>query len=87
MESNQVISSAIDNIWRFVRGDMLTSDFENWVYSNPTLESLFGEILYLEIISVNFTSKDTVFRLKKTLKEFTVSSTNPSCMCLQLSNI
>jgi len=87
MESNQANNSAIENIWKFIRGDMLASDFENWVYSNSTLESLFGKTLYLEIVSANFSSKDTVFQLKKTLKEFAISSTNPSCMCLQLSNI
>jgi hypothetical protein len=87
MKSNQSNNSAFENIWKFIRGDMLASDFENWVYSNPTLENIFGKTLHLEIISTNFSSKDIVFQLKKTLKEFAISSTDPSCMCLQLSNI
>lgn len=87
MESNDASNSAIENIWKFIRGDMLASDFEIWVYSNPTLENLFGKTLHLEIISSNFSSKDTIFQLKKVLKEFMISSTNPSCKCPQLSNI
>lgn len=87
MESNQTNNSAIENIWKFIRGDMLASDFEKWVYADPTLENLFGKLLHLEIISANFSSKDMVFQLKTTLKEFATSLTNPSCMCLQLSNI
>lgn len=87
MENNQSANSIIENIWKFIRGDMSTSDFESWVYSNSTLENLFGKTLHLEIISANFSSKEVVFQLKEVLKKFLISSTNSSCTCIQISNI
>lgn len=87
MESDQSAKTAIENIWKFIRGDMPASEFEGWVYSNPTLESLFGKMLHLEIISANFSSKEVVPQLKETLKKFVISSTRSSCTCSQLSNI
>ena len=87
MESNLFSKSVIEYIWKFIRGDILVSEFENWIYSNPTLEDIFGKPRYLEIISINYSSEDKVFHLKEKPKAFLISSINPSCICLQLRNI
>lgn len=87
MEIELFAKLAIENIWKFIRGDMSTLDFERWIYSNPDLENLFGEELHFEIISANFTSKEVVYQLKEKLKKFIISSTSSSCTCNQLSDI
>jgi len=87
MEQNQSSGSNIENIWKFIRGDMLVSDFEEWVYTHPNLENLFGGKLYLEVVSTNFSSKDVVFQLKETLRKFAISMSSISCMCSQLSDV
>jgi hypothetical protein len=86
MDSNQSSDSSLNCIWKFVRGDMLTSDFEQWAYSDPTVETLLGKELYFELISTDFSSKDAVFCIKQSLKSFAISVSNCTCMCIQLSD-
>lgn len=87
MKNNQTNNRTIDQFWQFVRGDITSSEFEQWIYSDPTAENVLGKDLYLDVVSTNFLSKDSVFDIKKTLKRFLISVTNPSCMCSQLSNL
>ena len=43
--------------WRFVPWDVPAAQFEQWVYSEPDLESHLGCELYLQTISTNFADK------------------------------
>ena len=65
-ENNKYIDSRIENIWRFIRGDMKVQDFEQWVYSENTLEKMLGKTLYLETISVNYFDKDALRQDQRT---------------------
>ena len=56
MENKQSSNLIIDKIIEFVRGDMLTSDFEQWVYSNSVVEKALGKDLFLEVVSTDFSS-------------------------------
>jgi hypothetical protein len=87
MKNNQANDPPISKIWQFVRGDMLTSNFEQWVYSDPAAEKFLGKDLFLEVVSINFSSNDAIFTIKETLKKFAISVSNLSCMCPQLSNL
>lgn len=87
MEINLPNDSTSDRIWKFIRGDMCTSDFEQWVYFDPTVEKTLGKDLFFEIISTNFSSRDAVFCIKEKLKRFAISVSSLSCMCIQLSDI
>lgn len=87
MKLKQPSKQEIEYIWKFIRGDLSTSDFERWVYATPTLEDIFGEAFYFEIISTKFSSKDDVFQLKEKIKEFILSTTSSACPCIQLSDI
>jgi hypothetical protein len=48
----------LQQLWRFVRDDVPAAQFEQWVYSEPDLESHLGCELYLLTISTNFADKD-----------------------------
>ena len=77
-----------DIIWRFVRGDMPVPEFEEWLYSDKALESLFGPEAYLEIISVDFGKKGAVFEVKELLKTILIQKFPvPHCRCVSLSNM
>jgi hypothetical protein len=87
MDNKQASDPTIASIWRFVRGDMPTSDFEQWIYSDPAAETVLGKDLYFEVVSTDFSSKDAVFCIKRTLKRFAIATSSSSCMCIQLSDI
>ena len=77
----------LENIWKFIRSDSAVDEFEEWVYSDITLENAFGKSLYLNIISTDYTSKEAVFKIKQLLKEFVSSSFIQKCHCFELSDI
>jgi hypothetical protein len=80
------IDSRIKNIWRFVRGDLALKDFENWLYSDHSLEEMMGKSFYLEIISVNYTDKDDLFKAKKRQTEYARQVTRLRCKCVELAD-
>ena len=86
-ENNKYIDSRIESIWRFIRGDMKVQEFEQWVYSENTLEKMLGKTLYLETISVNYSDKDALRKIKKLLSEYARQTSPLQCKCIQLSDI
>lgn len=70
-----------DNCWLFIRGDMEVSEFENWVYGTPELESSFTEEFYMNLISLNYTLADAVFVLKRELKNELNALVSRECEC------
>ena len=55
-------------LWRFVRGDADTHEFEQWLYHHGGLENALGEALYLDLVSCHFSDKAEVARLRKALQ-------------------
>lgn len=68
--------------WQFIRGDLPSKDFEQFVYDNPDLENIVGSDLYLELISTNFKATREVFDLKNKLERFMRENFPLSCECL-----
>jgi hypothetical protein len=73
-------------IWEFIRGDLRTSEFEQWLYSNEKLEDLFGERLYLDLISINYNDKDDLYNSKVKLTKFVKNKFPQKCCCNELAN-
>lgn len=74
-------------IWKFLRGDMLPAEFESWVYSSPELEDSFGEKLYLDLISTNFSEDRAVLAIKEQLRSVALSQRESGCLCVTLPNL
>ena len=87
MDDNLQRDAVIENIWKFVRGDVLILDFEKWIYSDPSVESVLGKDLYFDAISTNYSSIEEVLHIKKNLMQFASSHSRLSCCCMQLSDI
>jgi hypothetical protein len=86
-ENNKHTDSRVENIWRFIRGDMRVQDFEQWVYSENSLEKMLGKNLYFEIISVNYSDKDALYEIKQHLSEYAQQESPFRCKCIQLSDV
>jgi hypothetical protein len=86
IEKDRHIDPRIEKIWQFVRGDLKTNDFEQWIYSDQGLEELLGKALYLEIISVNYSDKNALFKTKKRLSEYARQATRLRCKCVELAD-
>lgn len=74
-------------IWRFLRGDLQTEDFVQWVYSEERLESLLGEKLHLELVSADYFDANSVNRIKLLLREHIRRLCPQDCMCPALSDL
>lgn len=74
-------------IWKFVRGDMSPTEFEQWACSDGALEKQLGELLYLDVISADYSSKDAIYGIKKSLKAFALSASNIGCGCIALADL
>ncbi len=86
-EDNKHIDSRIEHIWRFIRGDMKVQDFEQWVYSEYSLEKMLGKTLYFETISVNYSDKDALQKIKELLSEYARQAAPLQCKCIRLSDM
>jgi len=63
------LSDIEKEIFQFLRGDLSTAEFEQWIYNNtPELEPLFGRDLFLDLISLNYRDERATESLKLTLK-------------------
>lgn len=71
-------------IWRFIRGDAAPTDFERWVYSDPTLEGLLGRDLYLSTISARYSDQDAVSHLRGALEQFARGLGDMPCECIAI---
>jgi hypothetical protein len=63
---NKVIPKDIVSVFnKFLYREIELSEFENWIYENDTLESLFGYDKYIDIISFNYKDPNTFYILEK----------------------
>lgn len=68
--TGDLMNQTIEKLWKFVRGDFSTLDFENWVYTDKGLEEMLGEEDYLELISVNYKSNAKAYEARQKIQEY-----------------
>jgi hypothetical protein len=71
----------LQQLWRFVRGDIPAAQFEQWAYRDADLESHLGFELYLETISTDFS--DT-WSIRVALARHARSRSDADCLCIRL---
>jgi hypothetical protein len=77
----------IETLWEFIRGDLSTSQFEQWAYTSEELESQLGTELHLETVSTDFRSDGAVYCLKRALEEYAHAHTRSRCRCVRLADL
>ncbi|MBU0490301.1 MAG: hypothetical protein KKA73_19035 [Chloroflexi bacterium] len=78
----QPLSDPAERLWKFVRGDTPTVEFEQWVYDTPTLEQLFGPDMYLELISLDYRDPMETVRLPDRLRSWLDEHVPRDCECI-----
>lgn len=69
-QNSMILDHRMEMIYEFISGNTSVTNFEEWVYSENSLESLLGEPLYFEIISENYSDEVSISRIKQILSEF-----------------
>ena len=83
----QPLDPILKDLWKFVRGDLAASRFEQWIYTEPNLESHLGSNLYLETISTDFSDKEATWLLRTALAGHARSQSGLECLCLRLKDL
>ena len=79
---------ALDDLWRFIRGDADVAAFEQWIYARTDeLESRLGKQAALEVVAANSRSPEAVARVKELLREYAERVSNLECRCVTLPNV
>ena len=68
-------------LWQYIRGDMTTEAFENFIYNEPGLEELLGKEQYLEAISANYNDKESLHNVFKKIEVFANTYQDYLCQC------
>lgn len=79
-------NETINKLWSFHRLKITNIEFENWVFSNPNLESELGDNTYLELVSFNFRNKNEDGKLR-ILVESIINELEYKCSCIKLNPI
>jgi len=79
------MNETLETLWKFVRGDLSTADFESWIYVDKNLEGIIGNEVYLELISINYKSSAKAYEARQTIKE-SLSKFPKSCGCITLAD-
>lgn len=73
-------------IWEFIRGDMTSDVFEQWVYQTPELETQLGKTAYFKLISSDYRDRNKVWEIKNMLREAIAKVSPRTCDCLSWKN-
>jgi hypothetical protein len=76
----------VETLWRFLRGDMLVVEFEQWVYATKELEPFLGPGRYYGAIATIYSSTDEVGELRTMLLSRMRELEPARCMCLETAN-
>ncbi|WP_022825833.1 hypothetical protein [Hymenobacter norwichensis] len=60
----------VEEFYRLLAKKMSVTDFEQWVYATPTLETIMSEDDYLGLITLNYKSNWAFYELEKLLKPY-----------------
>lgn len=80
------MNETIEKLWKFVRGDLSTSDFESWIYADKNLEDMLGNEDYLELISVDYKSSAKAYETRQKIKQH-LSRFPQKCQCIILADV
>ena len=76
------------DLWRFVRGDGESAEFEQWIYAHSEeLESRLGEQPALEVLTSDFRSSADVACVKQLLREYAERESELECRCITLPTV
>jgi len=73
-------------MWKFVRGDLSSSEFEEWLYQSSFFEKEVTDAYYLEVVSTDFMDKGSVYLLQKKLNAFLRKTFPLDCECPSLAD-
>ncbi|MBI2519298.1 MAG: hypothetical protein HYV97_02725 [Bdellovibrio sp.] len=74
-------------LWRFLRGDIETSEFEKALYNDASYEAFFGNDFFLDLIENNYHDKNEVHKLKEKLKAWLGVNYPKKCRCIELRDL
>jgi hypothetical protein len=77
----------LEKLCRFIRGDLAPREFEAWICAEPLAEQRLGPELYLDTVSADFRSPDTVERLRGDLRKYARSNIPCDCRCIELPDL
>ena len=78
----------VANLWRFVRGDAESAEFEQWIYAHSDeLESRLGKRTAIEVLVSDFRSPEALARVTRTLREYAERVSDLECRCVTLPNV
>src|SRR5688572_24801350 len=77
----------VQELWRFVRGDMDSGSFEDWVCATPALERDLGPDLYLRAISGGYRKPDDVDSLRGAVATLLRATCPSPCACLEMRDL
>jgi hypothetical protein len=58
-------------------------EFEEWLYANPDLEAMLGETLYMAAIETRFRDRESVYQLRRQLRDFALANDPSECHCIR----
>jgi hypothetical protein len=77
----------LEAVWRFVRGDTTTPEFESWLYASARAEAEFSHDLYFDLIAADYGNVEVVDGLKRRLTEWAGAHGPLACRCVTLSRL
>ncbi len=86
MNRTEQSNPCLEIIWKFVRGDMGPTEFEQWACSETGLEDQLGEVYYLETVSTDYSNKNAVYEIRQSLGVHAREASNLRCECITLSD-
>jgi len=60
----------VERLCRWVSNELDQETFETWIYQEPQLESLLGKTLYLDLLSLDYSSGQGKFDSELLIKKF-----------------
>lgn len=74
-------------IWRFVRGDTPSAQFEQWVYANPQLAESLPEDIYMDRLSTDYRATRQQAELRKRRSRYMLDTQVLPCECQKLPTL
>lgn len=75
-------TDVIANLWKFIRGDTATEEFEQWVYASDDLKRWLGNDLYLWCLGIKYHDPRRVWEFKQELQMVVDGLAPRDCKCL-----
>ncbi|MDC7677262.1 hypothetical protein [Asticcacaulis machinosus] len=73
-----------ETVWKFIRGDVGTQEFETWFYAQEeALKHDLGETLHFDMISLDYSDRNGVFEVKQKLEKLVRSTLKCECISLR----